>query len=422
MNGRNKNDELLKQKKSEQEDKNIIAEEIEEKSEISKILSNKKIMLPIYAVLIILGIIFVMSPGKEKEEKTNENIQTSENIDVEQLKNDRTEESNNENSYTSNNNSQDFFSFDDSNLPQGYSTDVPSIEQRTVNTQSYGNYPSSYNLDALPSDESPVRSSNSQRSTQESRKNSSISFEKNGNNAVQENQGSEQTATQPQPPQSSQKKTFQLNSGLTAPSSPYEIKTGEVIPAILMTGIDSDLSGNITAVVREDVYDSIRGRYLLIPKGSKLYGTYDSNIIYGQNRLMLIWQRIILPNGYSINLETMQGIDMTGQAGIKGKVNNHTLKLLRSVVLSALFNFVSSGVGVTYNNNTGSSDNVSVSATIGKDVTDDTAAKIQNAGDMIVARDLQQQPTIKIKAGTKFLVMVNNDMVLYPYEKLKGAK
>ena len=189
-----------------------------------------------------------------------------------------------------------------------------------------------------------------------------------------------------------------------------------------MSGIDSDLAGNITAIVSQDVYDSVKGKYLLIPKGSKIYGTYDSNILYGQNRLMLIWQRIILPNGYSINLESMQGIDITGQAGIKGKVNNHTLKLLRSIVLSSIFNFVSSGVSISAGKDIGKNGDVSATATLGKNVADDTSSKLQSAGDMIIERDLNQQPTIKVKAGTRFSIMVNNDMVLVPYNKLKGSK
>lgn len=414
MDGKNKNDDLLKSKKNEQVD---IEEHIEKQSQISKILKNKKIMITLFVALIILGIFFLMSPKKEKEANIKENVQTAGNIDVDQLKDDGKEEEKPENTESSNNNQQELFSFQNDNLN---ADDSPNIEARTGTDQNYGNYPSYYDLDTLSDD----NTGNSGKKSKESKKISSISFERGNKQANSEAKGEEQEQTKTQTQgqiQNVPKNTFRLNSGLTAPNSPFEIKTGELIPAVLMTGIDSDLTGNITAVVREDVYDSIRGRYLLIPKGSKLYGTYDSNIIYGQNRLILIWQRIILPNGYTINLEAMQGIDMTGQAGVRGKVNNHTLKLLRSVVLSALFNFVSSGVGVSYNKSLDNDGKVSVGATIGSDVADDTAGKLQSAGDMIVARDLQQQPTIKIKAGTKFSIMVNNDMVLYPYNKLKGV-
>ena len=114
----------------------------------------------------------------------------------------------------------------------------------------------------------------------------------------------------------------------------------------------------------------------------------------------------------------MQGVDITGKTGITGKVNNHTLKLLRSVVLSSLFNFISNGISVGYST-TKNNDNVSVGATVGGKVADDASSQIQNAGDMIIGRDLQQQPTIQIKAGTRFNIMVNKDMILYPYSKLK---
>ena len=118
----------------------------------------------------------------------------------------------------------------------------------------------------------------------------------------------------------------------------------------------------------------------------------------------------------------MQGIDITGQAGVKGKVNNHTLKLLRSIVLSSIFNFVSSGVSISAGKDIGKNGEVSATATLGKNVADDTSSKLQSAGDMIIERDLNQQPTIKVKAGTRFSIMVNNDMVLVPYNKLRGNK
>ena len=180
--------------------------------------------------------------------------------------------------------------------------------------------------------------------------------------------------------------------------------------------VDSDLPGNIRAVVTQDVYDSIRSRYLLIPKGSRLYGTYNDNIIYGQNRMVLIWQRIILPNGMSIDLEAMQGVDITGQTGIRGKVNNHTWKLLRSIVMSSFVNFFSSGLSISAQKRTGK--NTSVRANIGQSVADETSNNIKNAGDSILERDLNQQPTVKLKAGTRFYVMVNADMELYPYDRL----
>ena len=405
-----------------------ISDEQEEKGNLSKVLENKKIVLPVLMVLIILGIIYILTPNEEKDVMPvkKEKILTAENINLDSLESKNTNEELQNSNYQSNGNSQEFFSYDDSNL-QAYDTpeNIPSLDMPKNNESNYtyGNYPSYYSMDELPDDDYTAGRTEKKLSkeTTEKARNSSISFDRENKQVSTPVQGADQPGTQQQT-QNTQKKTFQLSSGLTAPTSPYEIKTGELIPAVLMSGIDSDLAGNITAIVSQDVYDSVKGKYLLIPKGSKIYGTYDSNILYGQNRLMLIWQRIILPNGYSINLESMQGIDITGQAGVKGKVNNHTLKLLRSIVLSSIFNFVSSGVSISAGKDIGKNGDVSVTATLGKNVADDTSSKLQSAGDMIIERDLNQQPTIRVKAGTRFSIMVNNDMVLVPYNKLKGSK
>ena len=420
-NGKNRSDEEIEE---------TLEDEQEEKSGLSKILENKKITAPVLIILIVLGLIYVFSPSKEKEEVPNkkEKVQTAENINLDSLESKKTDENLQNPNYQSNGNSQEFFSYDDSNL-QAYSPpeNTPNLDipKNTQSDYTYGNYPSYYGQDELPDDEYSLGNSKNQQSQKtsstEKKQSKSISFERGNKQSSTPTQGADQTGTQQQAP-SNQKKTFQLSSGLTAPTSPYEIKTGELIPAVLMSGIDSDLAGNITAIVSQDVYDSVKGKYLLIPKGSKIYGTYDSNILYGQNRLMLIWQRIILPNGYSINLESMQGIDITGQAGVKGKVNNHTLKLLRSIVLSSIFNFVSSGVSISAGKDIGKNADVSATATLGQNVANDTSSKLQSAGDMIIERDLNQQPTIKVKAGTRFSIMVNNDMVLVPYNKLRGNK
>ena len=414
--------------KSAEEKEQVLFDEVEEKTFFEKLKENKKITVPFFVILGLGTLIFLFLPSKEKNESTkkNENVQIAENINLDTLESKNTEDEELNNGYQSNGNQQDYFAYDDSNL-QTYDTpeNTPNLDMPKNNqsNHTYGNYPSYYSMDELPDDDYSTGSTKNKQSektsSSEKAKNSLISFDR-GNKQANTAQGADQTGQPKEQAPSSQKKTFQLSSGLTAPTSPYEIKTGELIPAVLMSGIDSDLAGNITAIVSQDVYDSVKGKYLLIPKGSKIYGTYDSNILYGQNRLMLIWQRIILPNGYSINLETMQGIDITGQAGVKGKVNNHTLKLLRSIVLSSIFNFVSSGVSISAGKDIGKNGDVSATATLGKNVADDTSSKLQSAGDMIIERDLNQQPTIKVKAGTRFSIMVNNDMVLVPYNKLRG--
>ncbi|MGL4969582.1 MAG: TrbI/VirB10 family protein, partial [Fusobacteriaceae bacterium] len=118
--------------------------------------------------------------------------------------------------------------------------------------------------------------------------------------------------------------------------SPYEIKAGSILPGIMISGINSDLPGTIMGNIREDVYDTVSGNYLLVPKGTRIVGTYDSAITFGQSRILIVWQRLIFPNGNSLNLDNFPGVDLSGYAGVTGKVNNHTFKLFQAVVLSSI--------------------------------------------------------------------------------------
>ena len=123
---------------------------------------------------------------------------------------------------------------------------------------------------------------------------------------------------------------------LDAKASPYVVQAGTVIPAALITGIRSDLPGQITAQVTEAVYDSPTGKYLLIPQGAKLIGQYDSSVAFGQSRVLLVWTRIIMPDGSSIVLERQPGADTQGYAGLEDEVDNHWGMLFKAAVLSTL--------------------------------------------------------------------------------------
>ena len=251
-NGKNRSDEEIEE---------TLEDEQEEKSGLSKILENKKITAPVLIILIVLGLIYVFSPSKEKEEVPNkkEKVQTAENINLDSLESKNTDENLQNPNYQSNGNSQEFFSYDDSNL-QAYSPpeSTPDLDmpKNTKSDYTYGNYPSYYGQDELPDDEYSLGNSKNQQSqktsSSEKKQSKSISFERGNKQSSTPTQGADQTGTQQQA-SSNKKKTFQLSSGLTAPTSPYEIKTGELIPAVLMSGIDSDLAGTITAIVSEDV-------------------------------------------------------------------------------------------------------------------------------------------------------------------------
>ena len=195
--------------------------------------------------------------------------------------------------------------------------------------------------------------------------------------------------------------------GILIPAlSPYEVKAGDFIPAIMQGAINSDLpSRTIVALVRENVYDSLTGNHLLIPQGTRIQGTYDSNVTFGQNRLLVIWQRLILPNGKSIELANMQGVDLSGRVGMTGKVNNHFGTLLKGVVLSSIAG--AAGGVVTSDSNNAAVRNASTGA----------GEQIVRIGDRYAERALSRQPTIDIAIGARFNIMVHSDLILEPYRR-----
>jgi type IV secretion system protein VirB10 len=120
------------------------------------------------------------------------------------------------------------------------------------------------------------------------------------------------------------------------PRSPYQLMAGSVISAALITGLNSDLPGQVVAQVTQDVYDTVTGRFLLVPQGTRLMGKYDSHVAYGQERLLLIWTRLVMPDGSSIVLDNLPATDTQGYAGLEDGVDYHTWRLLKGVVLSSL--------------------------------------------------------------------------------------
>lgn len=198
-------------------------------------------------------------------------------------------------------------------------------------------------------------------------------------------------------------KFYQLNF-LTDALSEFELKAGDFIPAVMITGINSDLPSKIiTAMVSENVRDTVKGNHILIPQGTKVIGTYDSSITFGQERLLVIWQRLILPNGKSLALDNMQGVDLSGQAGITGVANNHFATLLKGVILSSLMG--SAGAIVTDRK----SDWRGAAA-------EGAGEQIVSIGDRFAEKALSRQPTIIVKPGVRFNIMVHSDLVLEPYE------
>ena len=184
-------------------------------------------------------------------------------------------------------------------------------------------------------------------------------------------------------------------------SSPYTLQAGSVISAALVTGIRSDLPGQITAQVTANVYDSPTGRLLLIPQGSKLVGEYDSQVSFGQNRVLLAWTRLILPDGSSVILERQPGADAAGYAGLQDSTNYHWGGIAKAALLSTIL-----GVGAQAG---GSGDSDLVRA-----VRQGTSDTVSQTGQQIVRRQLNIQPTLTIRPGYPFRVIVTYDLVLAP--------
>lgn len=188
---------------------------------------------------------------------------------------------------------------------------------------------------------------------------------------------------------------------LNAPVSPYVVQAGSVIPAALITGIQSDLPGQITAQVTQPVYDSPTGRILLIPQGARLIGQYDSEVSFGQNRVLLAWDRLILPGGQSIVLERQPGADAAGFAGLQDGVNYHWGNMAKAALISTLL-----GAGTELASD--SDDDLTRALRRGSQDT------INQTGQQLVRRQLNVQPTLTIRPGSPLRVIVTRDLVLAP--------
>jgi type IV secretion system protein VirB10 len=181
---------------------------------------------------------------------------------------------------------------------------------------------------------------------------------------------------------------------------------GTQIPGVLITGINSDLPGQILGQVSQNTFDSVTGKYLLIPQGTKIVGEYDSRIGYGQERVLIVWTRLLFPNGKSLSLEGMPGVDMSGYAGLADKVNNHYLKLLSGVVVSSV---LSAGSRVAQGGSR------TVDPSLGQLGAEGFAMNVDDVGQQIARKNLNIQPTIEIEPGKRFSIFVNKDLVLEPY-------
>ena len=189
---------------------------------------------------------------------------------------------------------------------------------------------------------------------------------------------------------------------VTPPASPFVLQAGSVIPAALITGIRSDLPGQITAQVTQHIYDSPTGNMVLIPQGTRIIGEYSNDVGFGDRRVLLVWNRLIFPNGRSIVLERQPGADTQGYAGLEDGVDYHWWDLAKAAGLSTL---LSVGAELTMDD-----DDRLIQA-----IRNGAQDTINDAGQQIVQRQLQVAPTLTIRPGFPVRVIVTRDLVLEPY-------
>lgn len=189
---------------------------------------------------------------------------------------------------------------------------------------------------------------------------------------------------------------------IETPVSPWQIMAGTVIPASLLTAINSDLPGQVVGQVTEPVYDTVTGQTVLIPQGSRIIGRYDSMIAYGQSRALVVWNRIIMPDGSSIRIDNLPGVDGRGNAGLSDKVDNHTLRIFSAAALSSL---ISIGTELSSDDD----------ETIARALRNSAQEGASQVGNEVVRRQLSVQPTITVRPGWRLRILVHQDIILQPY-------
>ena len=234
--------------------------------------------------------------------------------------------------------------------------------------------------------------------------------------------GPASTAAQPADPTATQNRQDQKeaflkagstetrNSGnLQMPASPYQVMAGTVIAAALVTGIKSDLPGDVIATVTEPVYDTATGKFLLIPQGSRILGRYNSQVSYGQSRVQMVWNRIILPDTSSLTLDNLVGTDPAGYAGVEDEVDRHWGRILAGAALTTLLGV---GAELAAPENRQDGNRIIIA---GRDGLQDS---VNQVGQEMTRRNMNIQPTLTARPGLPVRIIVNKDVALRPYQPL----
>ena len=196
-----------------------------------------------------------------------------------------------------------------------------------------------------------------------------------------------------------------LQQGVYTPSGTF-VAAGTLIPALFITGLNSDLPGNIVAQVTQPVYDTPTGKHVLIPQGTRLIGEYDSNVGYGQQRVLLVWTQLQFPNGKSLSLLGMPGVDWSGYAGVKDQVNNHFGRLIGGVVFGSLLSAATSG---------SSQPGLISESSFSDRARQGASQNVANAADRITQKNLDIQPTLVVRPGQRVAVFITTSIALPAY-------
>jgi type IV secretion system protein VirB10 len=190
------------------------------------------------------------------------------------------------------------------------------------------------------------------------------------------------------------------------PESPYALQAGTILPTVLVTGINSDLPGPVIGQIRENVYDTVSGNFLLVPQGSRLIAEYDSMVAWGQERVLLCWNRILFPNGDSMALPCLPAADLAGAAGLTDQVDEHWFRILKGAAVATLLSGTTQALA---GNTTG------FNPTVAQTWAGNAAGTTNQVGQQLTRRDLNVQPTITVRPGFAVNVIVTKDLVLPPY-------
>ena len=203
-----------------------------------------------------------------------------------------------------------------------------------------------------------------------------------------------------------------LPAAVQHPRSPYEVKAGTIIPALLITGINSDLPGPVIGQVREHVYDTVSGNYLLIPQGSRLLAEYDSMVAWGQERVLVCWNRLIFPNGDSLDLHCMPAADLAGAAGLTDDVDEHWMRILKGAAVASLLAATTTAA---------SGNTETFQPTVQQTWARSAAGEVNQVGQQLTRRNLMVQPTITVRPGYSVNVIVTKDLIVPPYPEALAA-